>query len=150
MKAKTRKTNNQPQPQASNANPTRFSPSKWFVALIVIALVAGSAFAIFTLVLPDKVPPELIGAWRVVDGPLGGMTLEFRRDGAMTGKAMVAGEERELEGTAEVVGTTLRTTTKNPFTNRAETGTQTIVSLTETELVTQDTEGMRVKMTRLR
>jgi hypothetical protein len=52
-----------------------------------------------------------------------------------------------IEGTAEVAGTALRTTTTNPFTKRAETGTQT--TLTGTEFVTEDAAGAKVKMKRV-
>src|SRR5262245_58374796 len=137
MTAKARKNKRQQPAQTGETIRNRITPSKWLFALIVIALVAGGAFVVFPMVLPGKIPAELVGEWHVVEGPLSGMTLAFRRDGTMTGKAIVDGTERELEGTAEVTGNTLRTTTKNPFTNKSETGTQTIITLTETELVTE-------------
>ena len=131
MKTKSHKT---PPAKKQVATPPRGSGlKKWLVVLLVVAVVAGASFAAFAFVLPDRVPPELVGKWRVVDGPMDGMTLEFQRNGAMIGRANVEGTERLLEGTADVRDGTLRTTTINSFTNRAETGTQTIVTLTETE-----------------
>jgi hypothetical protein len=38
----------------------------------------------------------------------------------------------------------------NPFTGRAETGTQAIIRLTDTEFVVDDTQGRRTTMTRIR
>ncbi len=104
----------------------------------------------FAWVLPGPIPQELVGEWRVAGGPLNGMTLEFKRNGTMTGRTTVDGQERVLEGSAAVEGNVLRTTTVNPGTGRAETGTQTIVTLTETDLVTEDARGSRVAMKRVR
>jgi uncharacterized protein (TIGR03066 family) len=77
------------------------------------------------------------------------MTLEFRRNGSMIGKAIVNGQLNVMEGMAEVNGNTLRTTTTNPYTGKSETGTQTILKLTETELVTQDDKGTKITMKRV-
>jgi hypothetical protein len=67
----------------------------------------------------------------------------------MIGKARMNGKEGLIEGMAEVDGKTLRTTTTNPFTGRKDTGTQTIVTLTETEFVTEDQKGTRITMKRV-
>lgn len=67
---------------------------------------------------------------------------------AMIGKAMINGKEGLIEGSAHVSGNTLRTTPTNPFTRKEETGTQTIVTLTETEFVTEDQRGTRISMVR--
>src|SRR5262245_39224123 len=112
-----------------------------FAFLIAIAVVAGGSFALFNYLLPSRIPEEMVGEWRVVGGDLSGMTLEFERNGRMTGRSVLKGIEREMEGEAHVTGTTLRTTTKNPLTGKSATGIQTIISLTETELVTEDQKG---------
>src|SRR5262245_4687240 len=101
--------------------PGRWLP-RWAVVLLVIALAAGATFALFEFVLfalfefalLSKVPPELVGKWRVVGGQMDGVTFEFQRNGTMTGKHTVDGKEGLIEGKAEVTGTTLRTTTVNP------------------------------------
>ena len=121
---------------------------KWLVGLVCIALVAGVSFVAFELLLPGKIPPELVGEWRVVGGQMDGTIFEFQRNGAMTGRLTKDGNDRLIEGTAEVGGNTLRTTTTNPFTKRPETGTQTIVTLTENEFVTEDAKGTRIRMVR--
>jgi uncharacterized protein (TIGR03066 family) len=123
---------------------------KGLLIVFCVLLVAGGSFALFEFVLPGKIPPELAGEWRVVGGELDGMTMEFKRNGSMTGRAVVNGKVNEMEGEAEVSGTTLRTTTMNPMTGKSETGTQTIVTLTKTELVTADAKGTRITMVRVR
>jgi uncharacterized protein (TIGR03066 family) len=115
-----------------------------------IALAAGGSFVLFEFVLPGKVPAELVGRWHVDRGPMPGMTLEFRRNGTMIGKAIIDGKEGIIEGTAEVNGNILSTTTTNPFSRRLETGTQKIITLTQTEFVTEDQSGTRVTMIRAR
>jgi hypothetical protein len=58
--------------------------------------------------------------------------------------------EYAIEGTADVTDKTIRTTSTNPFTGKEETGTQTIVTLTESEFVTEDKNGTRITMHRIR
>jgi uncharacterized protein (TIGR03066 family) len=123
---------------------------KWVLVIAIIAIAFVASFAVFEFVLPGKLPSELVGEWRVVGGPMNGMTLQFKRNGTMIGKATVQGKDSEMEGQAEVAGNTLRTTTTNPFTGRPETGTQTIITLTETEFVTEDPKGTRITMQRIR
>ena len=123
---------------------------KWAAVLLVVALVAGGAFAVFEFILPSRIPRELVGEWRVVGGELSGATFEFRRDGSMTSTFRTGDKEFAMDGKAEVTGKTLRTATNNPFTGRAESGTQTIVTLTETEFVTEDGKGARITMKRVR
>jgi uncharacterized protein (TIGR03066 family) len=78
-----------------------------------------------------------------------GTVFEFQRNGAMIGRKTMGDKEGRIKGTAEVTDKTLLTTTTNPFTGRAETGTQTIITLNETEFVTEDRKGARVTMRRV-
>jgi uncharacterized protein (TIGR03066 family) len=123
---------------------------QWAAALLAVALAAGGTFALCEFALLARLPAEVVGEWRVVGGELDGATFEFRRDGTMVGRFLMQGQEGLIEGKAEGSGKALRTTTTNPFTRKAETGTQTIVTLTETEFVTEDGKGTRVTMTRVR
>jgi uncharacterized protein (TIGR03066 family) len=155
MSAKTRKASRAARKaQTANGNAPatrgRLRLPRWAIGLIIIAVVAGAAFVAFDLLLPGRIPPQLVGEWRVLGGPMSGMTMEFRRDGTMIGRATVDGKDGLIEGTADVTDKTLRTTTTNPYTRRAETGTQTIVTLTEAEFVTEDSQGTRITMKRVR
>jgi uncharacterized protein (TIGR03066 family) len=123
---------------------------RWVAILLVIGIVTSVSFVAFSFLLPGRIPPELVGQWRVIEGPLEGMTIEFKRDGTMIGRAVIDGKEGEINGTVEVDGDTLHTTTKNPYTGKRETGSQRIVTLTETDLVTQDGKGKPVVMRRVR
>jgi uncharacterized protein (TIGR03066 family) len=105
---------------------------------------------VFAYLLPGRIPPQLVGQWRVVGGPMDGTIFEFQGNGTMIGRKSLGDKEGLIEGTAEATGQTLRTTTTNPFTRKAETGTQTIVTLTENEFVTDDHRGTRVTMIRVR
>src|SRR5262245_33243767 len=124
MKSKLRKARRVMNPQAGAGKLAGQASSawKWIVLGVAAAVVFASSFAVFEFVLPGRIPQELVGEWRVVGGDLSGMTLEFKRSGAMKGRAVVNGIEREMEGTAELTGKSLSTTTTNPFTNRRETG----------------------------
>jgi uncharacterized protein (TIGR03066 family) len=121
----------------------------WAIVLLLVALSGAAAYALLDYVILAKVPTELVGRWRVVSGQMTGATFEFRRDGTMIGRMFVDGKENVLEGKAKSDGKTLRTTSTNPFTGKSETGTQTILTLTATELVTEDKNGTRVMMERV-
>jgi uncharacterized protein (TIGR03066 family) len=117
---------------------------------LVVALAGAGTYALLEYVILSKVPPELVGRWRVVSGQMNGATFEFRRNGTMIGSMFADGKENLLEGKARSDGKILRTTTTNPYTGKAETGTQTIVTLTQTQLITQDSNGTTVTMERIR
>jgi uncharacterized protein (TIGR03066 family) len=161
MKAKTRKAMKRDRRAQHHGGATamnsggpasrrRFRLPRWAVILLTVAAVAGVSFAAFELLLPGRIPLELVGQWRVVGGDMDGMTLEFQRDGTMIGRVTVNGNDNLMKGMAEVDGNILRTTTTNPFTRKAETGMQTIVTLTETQFVTEDKKGTRITMARVR
>jgi uncharacterized protein (TIGR03066 family) len=129
------------------AGSRRWLPT-WAVVLLAVALAGAGTYALLEYVILSKVPPELVGRWRVVGGQMSGATFEFRRNGTMIGRMIVDGKENLLEGKARSDGKILRTTTTNPYTGKAETGTQTIVTLTQTQLITQDSNGTTVTMER--
>src|SRR5262249_3830769 len=60
--------------------------AKWAAVLVVVALVAGGAFAVFEFVLPGRIPAELVGRWRVVGGQMDGTVFDFQRNGTMIGR----------------------------------------------------------------
>jgi uncharacterized protein (TIGR03066 family) len=122
---------------------------KWAAILLVIALAAGGSFAVFEFLLPSRIPRELVGRWRVDGGQMNGTIFEFQRNGTMIGRKTQGDKEGRIEGTAIVTDKTLRTTTTNPFTGKAETGAQTIITLTAKEFVTEDQKGARVTMRRV-
>jgi uncharacterized protein (TIGR03066 family) len=155
MKIKTRKDKRKNQetrdtqktPGANSpSGKRRFGWPKWLAILAVIGVIAGVSFAAFDFIIPGRLPPELVGKWRVEGGPLQGMTIEFKRDGSMNSRAFVDGKQWQMSGTAEVDGKTLRTTAENPFTHKMDTGSQTIISLTESEFVTEDKTRTRITM----
>ena len=152
MKRKARKQAANPRPAAPGNPPPRGGRRlfRWAVVLMAIALAAGTSYALFDYVLPSRLPAELLGTWRVVEGDMRGATLEFRRDGTMLGTFIQGDKEGTIEATVEVEGKTLRTTTVNPFTKRPETGAQTIIALTDTEFVTEEPRGSRIRMERVR
>jgi uncharacterized protein (TIGR03066 family) len=150
MKSRTHKAKQPHGEQPKAVAPAGNAGRRWLLMVLAAAAVALVSFAVFQFLLPGKVPPELVGEWRVVGGRLDGMTLAFQRNGTMTGRAYVNGKENEITGEAVVTGTTLRTTTTNPYTGKEETGTQTIIALTETEFVTEDAQGTRITMKRVR
>src|SRR5262249_42747807 len=92
------------------------------LVLLTVAAAAGFSAALFEFLLPGRLPPEVVGRWRVIGGETDGAIMEFHRDGTMTSTLRTGDKEFAMDGKAEVDGKTLRTTTVNPFTGRAESG----------------------------
>src|SRR5262245_22149569 len=74
------------------------------LVLLTIAAAAGFSAVLFEFILPGRLPPEVVGRWRVVGGEMDGTVMEFQRNGAMVGKRVVEGKEGRIEGTADVDG----------------------------------------------
>src|SRR5262245_960459 len=72
--------------------PARRLP-KLAAVLLVVALAAGGSFAVFEFVLPSRLPPELVGRWRVDGGPMDGTIFEFQRNGTMIGRRTLGDKE---------------------------------------------------------
>src|SRR2546430_87751 len=131
MKTKARKSSNgAKQRQNENASKTASGATqaprrllglpRWAVILLIVGLVAGTSFAAFELLLPGRIPAQLVGQWRVVGGQMDGTIFEFQKNGTMIGRKTLGDKEGFIEGTAEAAGQALHTTTTNPFTRKAE------------------------------
>jgi hypothetical protein len=121
---------------------------RWAVALLCVAVSAAATFALFEYVILSKIPRAMLGKWVVVEGPMEGATLEFFRDGTMIGRVDTPENKGVIEARVRSDGNTLWSTTKHPMTGQEETAEQTIVSLTETEIVLEDRKGARIKLQR--
>src|SRR5262249_29380298 len=92
MKSKTRKDKERTrQVQAPNTStmPARrrlLGLPKLMVITLITVFVAGASFAVFSVLLPGKIPFELVGQWRVMGGQMDGTIFEFQRNGAMIGR----------------------------------------------------------------
>jgi uncharacterized protein (TIGR03066 family) len=120
------------------------------LVLLTVAAAAGFSAVLFEFLLPGRLPPEVVGRWRVIGGETDGAIMEFHRDGTMKSTLRTGDKEFAMDGKAEVDGKTLRTTTVNPFSGRAESGSQTIITLTDTDFVLADGKGTRTRMKRIR
>lgn len=143
-----------PEPDAAPAAPPQTRPRPraalvWLAVLGCVLLAGAASYAVLRFVVLSRVPHALLGKWYVVGGDMDGATLEFDRDGKMIGTVNMKGKEGKIKGKAEVDGQTLRITSTNPFTGRAETVTQTIRTLTEDRLVIEDEKGAVLQMERL-
>lgn len=108
------------------------------------------------LIPPGQVPAEsraderdLIGKWVVVGGEQDGATFDFLRDGTMVGRINLKGREGIINARVTVSGSKLHITTQDPTTKRDYTVTQTIVTLTQQDLVVEDEKGQRIRMQRV-
>jgi uncharacterized protein (TIGR03066 family) len=122
----------------------------WVFLLLCLVGSALASFVVFKYIAPT-IPQELIGTWRVADGPMKGATLEFRWYG--TAVATMSDKEGKMETTdssVKVEGKTIYLTGADGVTGKQETVTQTILKLTKDELVIRDEDRKTYAMTRVR
>jgi uncharacterized protein (TIGR03066 family) len=130
----------------------RAGARNWRVWLFLLLCLVGSAvasFVIFKYVAPT-IPHELIGKWKVTDGPLKDATLEFRWYGTAIATANNKGKEETTESSVKVVGNKILLTSTHAVTGKEDTVSQTILKLTEDELVLRDEDRMTYAMKRVR
>jgi uncharacterized protein (TIGR03066 family) len=112
-------------------------------------MVAGAAtLAVFEFFIWNKVPPALVGTWKVQEGSKGGGTFEFSRNGTLLVHLKDPKNDFNLKARAVVQGKTLQTTTYNPQTLQEQTHTSTIVELTARSLILEFENGEVLKMVR--
>jgi uncharacterized protein (TIGR03066 family) len=121
---------------------------KWAVAVLCVAHSAAATFAVFEYVILSKVPRAMLGKWVVTEGEMEGATVQFFRDGTMICEMNRNGKPWALKAQVRAEGDTLWSTATNSMTGKADTDMQTIVSLTDTQLVLEDKTGTLLKMER--
>jgi len=141
-------------PQVGNAAaPT--APAKPFgpgrrVWLILLACLAGAAvvsFILFRFVFPP-VPADLVGNWQVTEGPLRGATLEIHANGTAVASVDKQGKKLVSRSTVKVEENRLFLTTQDSKTGEQETVVQTILNLSDNELVIRDEDKLVYRMRR--
>ena len=138
-----------PAPQDA-AKPIRGYGRTWLILLACLLGSLGVSFVVFKFFILASVPSELVGAWQVIDGPLRGATLEFRQDGAVVATVTKMGKKEITNSSAKVDGQKLYLTTKDSETGKEDTVLQTILNLTEDELVLRDEDKRTYRMKRVR
>lgn len=138
----------QPAPQAT-AKPARIIVLVVLVMLLLLFGSFGVSFYLFRYVLP-RVPRELVGTWRVVEGDMKGATLQFGPFGS--GSATMfnkQGKRETAESSVRVRGKRIFMTYKASGSGEEDTVIQTIVKLTDDELVIRDQDQVTYHMIRI-
>jgi hypothetical protein len=135
------------EPQAE-VKPVKRKRRLW--PLLLICLLASSvvSFVIFKYIAP-RIPRELVGTWQVVEGDLKGATLEFRWYGTATAVEYKQGKKEIVNFSVEVDDDVIYLTTRDAL-GRQETLTQTILEMTDNELIIQDADHKTYRMVRVR
>jgi len=122
----------------------------WLFLLLCLAGSTLLSFVVFKYIAPT-IPHELIGTWQVADGPMKGATLEFRWYGAALATRLDKEGKKEItDSSVKVIGKRLLLTSVDGATGKQETVVQTILTLTEDELVFQDEDHKTYAMKRVR
>src|SRR5262249_23643103 len=127
--------------------PTARKRRLWPLLLICLLGSAVASFVIFKYIAP-RIPGELVGTWRVVEGPLKGATLEFTWYGTATATEYKQGKKETVNFSVEVDEDIIFLTTRDAF-GKQETLTQTILEVTDNELIIQDADRKTYRMVRV-
>jgi uncharacterized protein (TIGR03066 family) len=149
---KRKSRNSQAGPQATTA-PLPAPPRRnWRPIGFLLACLVGAAvvsFIVFRYIAP-RIPRDLVGTWKVVQGDLKGATLEFHWDGTAYASQYKGGKKETLESSVRVEDKQILMTYKNPANGKEETFVQTIVKLTDDELVIRDQDRNTYRLVRVR
>ena len=124
----------------------------WPLGLLLLVCLGGSfgvSFFFFREVAPS-IPRELVGTWQVTEGDLKGATLEFNWYGTAIATQYTNGKKGTLESSVKMEGKTILLTAHDPVTGRQETLSQTILKLTDDELVIRDQDKHVYRMVKVR
>ncbi|MBI3407235.1 MAG: hypothetical protein HY040_02620 [Planctomycetes bacterium] len=156
MKNGREETQSETAGQKSSAPPSAVKPRRGSRRLlwILLALLAGStaaSFVVFRFVVPSltSVPRELVGTWQVIEGDKKGARFECRWNGSAVFTVFEHGKKGSEEFSLRVRGKRIFLTTKNA-TGMEETLIQTILKLTDDELVFRDQDQTVYNMIRIR
>jgi uncharacterized protein (TIGR03066 family) len=125
------------------------------VAFLLLCLLGSAAvsYGVFKYIAPSvvapSIPSELIGAWEVVDGNLKGATLEFTWHGTAIATSYTKNVKEVTTSTVKLEGKRLFMSTEDPRTRKTDTVVQTIINLTDNELVFRDEDKITYRMVRI-
>jgi uncharacterized protein (TIGR03066 family) len=155
-KATASKTNGPQKDSLARITPTNPASSKRrFAAFLLICLLcsAGISYGVFKYIAPSvvapSIPSELIGAWEVVDGNLKGATLEFTWHGTAIATSYAKNVKEVTTSTVKLEGKRLFMSTEDPKTRKTDTVVQTIINLTDNDLVFRDEDKNTYRMVRI-
>ena len=145
----------QPSPNttAPGAPPPAAQPGRrnWRPLFFLLVCLVGSSvvsFVVFGYLTPG-VPRALIGTWEVKDGDLRGATLEFHRHGAGVATMHKGGKKLIVNSSVKVDGDKILMTSADELTGKPDTVIQTILKLTDNELVIRDVDNNTYRMVRI-
>ena len=135
-------------PQSLAAPP---KPNWRLLGFLLLFLATGFvlSFLLFRYVLA-RVPRELVGTWQVSEGNLKGATLEFRWYGTGVATRYKNGKKEATDSSVRVRGKRIYMTSPNPVTGEEDTVIQTVVQLTDDELVIRDQDDVTYHLIRIR
>jgi hypothetical protein len=126
----------------------------WLFLLICLLGSSAVSFVAFKYIIPSfvapSIPRELVGTWEVLEGDLKGATLEFRWYGTATAVAYKQGKKETVNFSVQFDDDVIFMTSKQDLFGKEETLTQTILALTDDELVIRDADWKTYRMTRVR
>jgi uncharacterized protein (TIGR03066 family) len=126
---------------------------RWLFLLLCLFGATAGSFVLFKYIAPSviapSIPSELVGTWQVVDGDMKGATLEFTWHGTSVATSYKDKVKDVTHSSVKVEGKRIFLTTEDPRTHKAETVVQTIVNLTDNELIIRDEDKYTYRMIRV-
>jgi uncharacterized protein (TIGR03066 family) len=126
-----------PTPAPTKTRPPS-SELRWLLLLACLVVSLAATYFVLTTYVWPPIPDSMVGTWEVKGGEMGGTRMTFHRDGTFSSMVTIEGRDIPIEAHVELHDKTLRFTIVNGLTRREETKTQTIRSLTETEMIVEE------------
>jgi uncharacterized protein (TIGR03066 family) len=120
------------------AQTPRRSMRRWLAAGALFLIAGGAAYLATSWLLRTTLPDDIVGEWRIEGGEMNGSRVSYARDGTFKTLVTVEGKEVEVKATVQKDGDTLRYTIVFPDTGKVMTRTQTIKSLTASEIIVEE------------
>ena len=124
----------------------------WLIAFVILLLSFFGTYYLVEIVLWPRVPSTLVGQWRAQGVGADNVTLEFLPDGTFEARAKSGDESAVVHARAQTDDADhkkLHIISVNPLTQKQETRTHIIHTLTKTELVMEDPAGQVTRFVRV-
>jgi len=114
------------------------SELRWLLLLVGLAVSGAATYFVLTTYIWPPIPDTIAGTWQVKGGEMDGTRMTFQRDGTFSSMVTIDGRDIPIVARVALHDKILQFTIATGPAGREETKTQTIRSLTESEMIVEE------------